>query len=191
MAMNPLVVASPSGCGRHWDHRGRSSGRSDLIGMHDEAALVAKLHKIEALFARPGTDGERVAAGIARDRIRERLRQLERTEAPIEYRFSLRDAWSQALLAALLRRYGLTPYRYRGQRRTTIIVGVTRTFVEDILWPEFQQAAAVLRHYLHEVTESVISKAISGDFTDVEERAVNAELDPVAAEPRRWAAIGN
>jgi len=72
-------VASPSGCGQHWDHRGRSPGRSDLIGMHDEAALVAKLHKIEALFARPGTDGERVAAGIARDRIRERLRQLEVT----------------------------------------------------------------------------------------------------------------
>ena len=158
--------------------------------MHDEAALIAKLQKIEALFARPGTDGERVAAGIARDRIRDRLRQLERTEAPVEFRFSLPDGWSRALLAALLRRYGLVPYRYRGQRRTTIMAKVTRTFVQDTLWPEFRQADAILHQYLHEVTESVISKAISGDLTDVEERAASAMPNPAAALDQRLMDMG-
>lgn len=148
--------------------------------MRDEDALIAKLRKIEALFARPGSDGERVAAGRARDRILERLRILERTERPIEYRLALPDRWSRALLAALLRRYGLTPYRYRGQRRTTIMVRATRTFMEDTLWPEFQQAAAVLDQYLDEVTQSVISKALSNDLSEVEERAENAPVSPAS-----------
>jgi hypothetical protein len=138
--------------------------------MQDEAGLIEKLRKIETLFARPGTDGERVAAANARDRIRERLRHLERIERPVEYRFSLRDPWSKALLTAFLRRYGLSPYRYRGQRRTTVMVKVTKTFVEETLWPEFQQADRVLQQYLQDVTQRVIASAISGDLADLEER---------------------
>ena len=156
-----------------------------MTGMHDEAGLIEKLRKIEALFARPGSDGERVAAGNARDRIRERLLRLERVEAPIEYHFSLRDAWSQALFTALLRRYGLRPYRYRGQRRTTVMVKVTRPFVKETLWPEFQQADATLRQYLDEVTQRVIAKAISGDFAEVEERAASDTFKAGASGPEQ------
>ena len=141
-----------------------------MAGRHDEAGLIEKLRKIEALFASPGTEGERAAAGNARDRIRERLRQIERVELPIEYRFSLSDPWSHGLFTALARRYGLRPYRYRGQRRTTVMVKVTRTFVDEILWPEFRQADATLRAHLHDVTQRVIAQAISGDFADLEER---------------------
>ena len=141
-----------------------------MAGVHDEAGLIERLRKIEALFARPGTEGERAAAGNARERIRDRLRQIERVEPPIEYRFSLRDPWSHALFTALVRRYGLTPYRYRGQRRTTVMVKVTRTFVDEILWPEFCQADSTLREHLHDVTQRVIAQAISGDFADLEER---------------------
>jgi len=149
--------------------------------MSDEDALIARLQKVEALFARPGSDGERVAAGLARERILERLRLLERTEALIEYRLALPDRWSRALLTALLRRYGLTPYRYRGQRRTTIMVRATRTFMQGTLWPEFQQAAALLDRYLDEVTQSVISKAISVDLSEVEERAESPAAGPVVS----------
>jgi hypothetical protein len=138
--------------------------------MNDEARLIQKLRNIEALFARPGTPGERMAAGNARERIRERLRQLELAEPPVEYRFSLRDSWSHALFTALARRYGLAPYRYRGQRRTTAMVKVTATFVDETLWPEFCQADATLRQYLDEVTRRVVAQAVSGDFADLEER---------------------
>lgn len=136
----------------------------------NEEQLIAKLLKIEALFARPGTDGERDAAESALTRIRARLRALEQQERAVEFRFSLADAWSRSLFIALLRRYGLTPYRYRGQRRTTVMVRVTQAFVDETLWPEFQEFQAVLHDHFHAVTQRVIAKAIGGDGADIELR---------------------
>ena len=141
----------------------------------EEEGLIEKLRKIEALFARPGTEGERVAAGNALERIRARLRQLELTERPIAYRFSLPDGWSRSLFIALLRRYGLQPYRLRGQRRTTVMCRVTRSFVDETLWPEFQQLNGTLLRYLDEVTQRVISEAIHRDATDAEERPAQGD----------------
>ena len=42
--------------------------------------LVRKLHRIEALYRRPGTEGERVAAAQAMKRIQHRLTGLRRYE---------------------------------------------------------------------------------------------------------------
>jgi len=136
----------------------------------DEERLVEKLRKIEALFARATTAGERAAAESARDRIRARLEQLERSERAVEFRFSLPDDWSKSLFIALLRRYGIEPYRYAGQRRTTVMARVTRTFAEEVLWPEFQELNATLRSHLDSVTKRVIALAIHGDPADAEER---------------------
>ncbi len=136
----------------------------------EEARLVEKLQKIERLFARTDVAGERAAAESALERIRERLDQLERIEPPIEFRFSLPDAWSKSLFLALLRRYGLAPYRYRGQRRTTVMVRVARSFVDQTLWPEFRELDATLREHLDSVTRRIIETAIHGDVRDAEER---------------------
>lgn len=140
--------------------------------MHDEEEqrLVEKLRKIEALFARATSAGERAAAESARDRIRARLEQLEQSERPIEYRFSLPDGWSKSLFIALLRRYGIKPYRYSGQRRTTVMARVTRTFADEVLWPEFTELNETLRAHLESVTKRVIAQAIHGDQADAEER---------------------
>ena len=142
----------------------------DIVQADDEGRLIEKLHKIEALFARSTTPGERVAAENAAERIRQRLRQLEKVERPIEFRFSLSDAWSRALLVALLRRYGVEPYRYRGQRHTTVTAKVARTFVNDVLWPEFQQLNRTLREHFESVTARVIQQAIHKEDRDVRER---------------------
>lgn len=136
----------------------------------EEERLIEKLRKIEALFARATSAGERTAAENARDRIRQRLEQLERSERVIEYRFSLPDAWSKSLFIALLRRYGIDPYRYSGQRRTTVMARVTRTFADEVLWPEYQQLNAMLRAHLESITKRVIAEAIHGNQADAEER---------------------
>ncbi|HET9984511.1 MAG TPA: hypothetical protein VFQ38_13015, partial [Longimicrobiales bacterium] len=60
----------------------------------EEQHLIEKPRKVEALFARPATAGERGAAEGARDRIRERLRGLASVAAPVEFRFTLLDDWS-------------------------------------------------------------------------------------------------
>ena len=53
----------------------------------------------------------------------ERLGEAERQEKSTEFRFTLADEWSRRLFASLCRRYGLDPYRYKGQRHTTVETG--------------------------------------------------------------------
>ncbi|MFM7641239.1 MAG: hypothetical protein ACKO45_06775 [Cyanobium sp.] len=69
-------------------------------------------------------EGERLAAERARERIQARLKQLEAEQPPVEFRFTMADQWSRHLFVALLRRYGVQPYRYRGRRRTTVMARI-------------------------------------------------------------------
>jgi hypothetical protein len=125
-----------------------------------EQDLLDKLSKIERLYAGAATPGEKEAAADAIARIKRRLGETAKVERPIEYKFTLADGWSKKLFTALLRRYALRPYRYARQRRTTVMVRVPRSFVDETLWPEFLELSNVLQTYLDEVTERVISGAI-------------------------------
>ena len=125
-----------------------------------EQDLLDKLSKIERLYAGAATPGEKEAAADAIARIKRRLGETAKIERPIEYKFTLADGWSKKLFTALLRRYALRPYRYARQRRTTVMVRVPRSFVDETLWPEFLELSKVLQTYLDEVTERVISRAI-------------------------------
>ncbi len=138
--------------------------------MDDERRLIEKLKRIEALFARAGTEGERAAAAGAAERLRSRLAELVVEDPPVEMRFTVPDDWSRQLLLALMRRYGIRPYRYRSQRRTTVRARVPRRFADETLWPEYQELAATLRRYLAEVTDRVIAEAISPESGDEEMR---------------------
>lgn len=134
----------------------------------EEKDLIEKLHKIEWLYARATTPGERIAAENASERIRERLRMTQQKAEAIEIRFSLPDLWSRRLLLSLLRRYGLKPYRYSGQRHTTVMVRAPRIFVDETLWPEFQELNGTLRAYMDEVTDRVIKEEIHRDNSEAE-----------------------
>lgn len=136
-----------------------------------EQQLVDKLRRIEALHARPGSEGERQAAERARERIQNRLKQLEAEEPPIEVRFTLSDQWSRHLFVALLRRYGIRPYRYHGQRRTTVMARLNRSFMNDTLWPEFQDLQSTLAAYFDALTDRVIEQALEVKAGDADEQA--------------------
>jgi hypothetical protein len=125
-----------------------------------EQDLLDKLSKIERLYAGAATPGEKEAAADAIARIKRRLGETAKVDRPIEFKFTLADGWSKKLFNALLRRYELKPYRYARQRRTTVMVRVPRSFVNETLWPEFLELSKVLQSYLDEVTERVISGAI-------------------------------
>ena len=135
----------------------------------DEAQLRDKLRKIEALFAGAGTNGERFAAEAAIKRVRDRLFELGLRDPPIEMRFGLSDQWSRLLFLALARRYGLKPYRYHRQRLTTVMLRVPQGFVNEVLWPEFEQLNAALKQYLMEVTVRVIREEVHGDASEADE----------------------
>ena len=137
--------------------------------MTPEHILRDKLRKIEALFAGAATPGEKAAAGAAAERIRERLRQTAGKEKPIELRFSISDAWSRQLFIALCRRYGLRPFRHRRMHRQTIIVEAPKSFVEQVLWPEFRELNSALIAYLSEITENVIREEVHKETGEAEE----------------------
>lgn len=134
----------------------------------DEAKLIEKLSLIEALYAGATTEGERAAAGQARIRILERLKRLEKADPPVEYRFSMMDLWSRKVFIALLRRYGIRPYRYSGQRYTTVMARLSKRFVDETLWPEFQEIDETLRSYLSEVTDRIVDQVIHQDSSEVD-----------------------
>lgn len=139
--------------------------------MAAEAQLREKLRKIEALFAGAGTAGERLAAEAALQRLQARLAEQKRRDPPVELHFSLPNQWSRRLFLALCRRYGLDPYRYRRQRLTTVMLRAPRGFVDDVLWPEFEELNRALVSYLDEVTLRVIREAVHADAGEAAETA--------------------
>ena len=145
--------------------------------MTDYEKLIDKLRKLEAVFTGTNYDGERIAASVAIEKIRERLRSVEGTDPPIQYKFTLADMWSRKLFVALLRRYGMTPYRFPKQRHTTVMVRVSPRFVDETLWPEFLELSKTLSEYLTNITDKVISESIFADTSEAETRSEPARLE--------------
>lgn len=137
-----------------------------------EADLQLKLQKIEALFAGATFDGEREAAGEALKRMMERLEACRKAVPPIEMQFSMSDSFSKQLFLALLRRYELKPYRYKRQKRTTVMVRVPESFLNETLWPEFLELNKILKEHLRQITDRIIQENIcaeSGDASEVQQ----------------------
>ena len=137
--------------------------------MTPEHLLREQLRKIEALFADGATAGEKAAAGAAAERIPKRLGQAAGNEHSIELKLLIPDIWSLQLFIALCRRYGLRPSRHRRMHRQTIMIKAPGSFVQQVLWPEFQELNAALIAYLAESTESVIREEVHGKTPDAEE----------------------
>jgi hypothetical protein len=79
------------------------------------------------------------------------------------------DAWSRQLFVALCRRYGLKPYRYPRQKRTTVMLRVPRGFSDSVLWPEFLELDRALVAHLQGVTTQIIRGAVHADTSEAEE----------------------
>ena len=137
--------------------------------MTNEEALREKLRKIEALLAGAAGPGEKAAADAAAQRIRGRLRDAQAEAKPEDIKVSVPDIWSQKLFIALCRRYGLKPFPYRRMHRQSLIVRAPRSFVDAVLWPEFQQLSSALTAYIAEITNRMIREEIHGDMADSDE----------------------
>lgn len=137
----------------------------------EERQLLETLAKVEALFADTTFAGERNAAANAIERIRERLRRVQAEEKLIEMQFSMSNPWSHKLFTALLRRYGVSPYRYSRQRRSTVMARLPKRFVDETLWPEFTQLNDALWQHLNAITDRVIKTGIFADDSEAETRA--------------------
>jgi hypothetical protein len=120
--------------------------------------LIEKLRKVEALRHRGATIGERAAAEAAHKALLARLEQLREAEPPVEQKFTFADSWSRRLFSALCRHFGLEPYRYKGQRYTTVMLSAPTKFVDEELWPMYLEYSDILEEHLDEVTQQVIAR---------------------------------
>jgi hypothetical protein len=100
---------------------------------------------------------------------------------PPHRRFSMADMWSRKVFVALLRRYGIRPYRYSGQRYTTVMANVSQGFVTETLWPQFQEIFQTLQACLSEVTDRVVHQVIHQDDSDAEVVEKPKQLMPTEA----------
>lgn len=118
-----------------------------------EDQLRERLKKVEALYFGSTSAGERGAAGAAADRLRAKLDEAARSDPPVEMKFTLPDEWSVRLFVALCRRYGVRPFRYPRQRRTTIMVRAPRRFFDTVVWRQFSDLHMDLWIYFEQTTE--------------------------------------
>lgn len=139
--------------------------------MFDIDKLIEKLARIEALYAGAATTGEKNAAGEARGRIIDRIRESKETDPPIEFSFSTGNPWSRKLLLALLRRYDIKPYRYHRQRYTTVRAKISKRFCNETLWPEYVALDRELIAQLEALADEVIHRSIHEDSSDAAEIA--------------------
>ena len=136
--------------------------------MAGEDDIRDKLAKLEALFARGATAGERAAAGAARDRLQARLdlEAEDREEPETEMQYSLPDVWSVRIFVALCRKHGIRPYRYPRQRRTTVMVRVRQSSFERTVGEEFSTLHRELTAYFNETVDHLIADAMKSDGDD-------------------------
>lgn len=130
--------------------------------------IIDKIRKVEALFLGTDSPGEMQAALGALDRLKSQL-----ASAPgeaVEYQFSMPDPWKRQLFLALVRRHGLKPYRHPRQRSSSVMVRVSKSFLDRTLWPEYLQLSRLLHDYLNDATRDIISRAVHGDLSEAAEQ---------------------
>lgn len=138
-------------------------------GMDSEQRLRDRLRKIEALYAGAATAGERAAAGAAAERLRKQFEAASQSEPAEEFKFSIPDLWSRQLFIALCRRYGMRPFRYRRMHRQSVMIRAPASFVNGILWPEFEELSNALMLHLAEITETIIREEVHETTQDADE----------------------
>ena len=138
--------------------------------MVDDEGLRAKLAKVEALFRRAGSPGERAAAEAAMGRLHGRLGGSERRrpepEPEVELQFSLPDTWSVRLFVAVCRKHGVRTFRYARQRRTTVMVRTRERFFDRAVWPEYSRLQSELESYFVDVTDHLVERVMGSDGDD-------------------------
>lgn len=133
------------------------------MGQQDD--VRKKLEKLEALFARGATAGERAAAGAALERLNSRF-DTGPQEEELEFQYSLPDAWAVKIFVALCRKHGVHPYRYPRQRRTTVMVKVQKSVFEQTVIPEFNTLHSELVAYFKDTVDHLIADAMKSDGDD-------------------------
>lgn len=131
--------------------------------------LIDKIRKIEALIAGASTEGERHAAELAKQRLEGKI-----ASQPLEYTIRLSSSWAKKLFVALCHKFQLQTYRYARQKHTTVMVRVSAPFMNEVLWPAFNQYNKMFNELATEIMQDLTSKIY--DVKDDEEVVIAGEI---------------
>ncbi|MFI5344164.1 MAG: hypothetical protein ACHQUC_08085 [Chlamydiales bacterium] len=120
-------------------------------------SFLDKLAKIEALLQGATSEGERQAAQLAKERVISKLSFNQNNEL-IEYRISLNSPWEKRLFIALCRKHGFHTYRYQRQKYTTARLKISKSMMDEILWPEFVRFSKILHELIEDIMQDVIKR---------------------------------
>ena len=117
--------------------------------------LFEKIRKIEALIEGAKTEGEREAALLAKQRVKQRVSEQKLLR---EFKLTTSDNWHRNLLVALCNKHGIKPYRYKRQKYTTVMVKIDEQFLNNVLWKEYIKYSDMLEELLEDVANDLITK---------------------------------
>ncbi|MDD3147566.1 MAG: hypothetical protein PHD82_09705 [Candidatus Riflebacteria bacterium] len=138
--------------------------------MLDDHRLIEKLRKIQALYDKGVTEGEKNAALAAMQRIKEHMLTAKPKPQIEEIKFTFDNSWSRNLFIALLRRHKIEPYRRPRQKKVTIMAKMTTEYCDNVLWPEFLALNKELVGFINQATAEIIKKAVNPDLSEPTER---------------------
>lgn len=92
-------------------------------------------------------------------------------EEDIEMKFSLSDHYTKKLFIAFARKHGYKSYRYPRQKHTTVILKGKKTFLDQVLWPQFLMMSQDLHLLLDQVTHEAIRTVLRDDLSASEDFA--------------------
>ncbi len=165
------VLAPPN----PWTAPGPALDRSERLPMNpmqrspsaERSWLHRKLGQLEILAEQATTEGERLAATRARERVRQHLEDLQDAApssvtwdscpAPPHWQFQLPDEWSRCVLLAVLHSHDLQPYRRGSQRALTVCVQAPSSLIRERLWPDYRDQAQALYRALTTVADRFLA----------------------------------
>lgn len=127
-------------------------------------SILEKLAKIEALLQGATSEGERLAAQLAKERVLTKILQdhankpQDPANKPIEYKISHHSQWEKRLFVALCNKHGFHTYRYYRQKYTTTNVRISKAMLEEIIWPEYLRYSKMLSELVDGVMQDLIDK---------------------------------
>lgn len=140
--------------------------REDVSKMVSEQDLQKKFREIEMSYKGVSVPLKDSKTKIS---VKDFKRPFEVNIKTKEMQFLFPDMWRSKLFVALCRKYKLEPYRYSGQRHTTVMVRGSREFIDTVLWDEYVALADVLVQYFSNVIVKLICEEIHPNAADTTE----------------------
>lgn len=134
-------------------------------------SVLDKLAKVEALIARATSEGEQQAARLAKERILAKI--IETYARPLEYKTSHRSLWEKRLFVAICSKHGFQTYRYQRQKHTTTNLRVSKSMMDEVIWPEYTHYARILEELVDGIMGDLIGKI---HCTEEEEIVIAGEI---------------